>query len=116
ALLPVGAYAEMPELEVVPELAIAARGAVDTVIVVGECPLEEATEILLDGASRSSVALLKVLLHAKGLSPVLTPSAHGEGAARARGTTCALVIGDAAFGLKETAPHVTDLGAAWFQL
>lgn len=116
ALLPVGAYAEMPELEVVPELAIAARGAVDTVIVVGECPLEDATEILLDGASRSSVALLKVLLDAKGLSPVLTPSAHGEGAARAKGTTCALVIGDAAFGLKETAAHVTDLGAAWFQL
>jgi cyclic dehypoxanthinyl futalosine synthase len=116
ALLPVGAYAQMPELEVVPELAIAARGAVDTVIVVGECPLEQATEVLLDGASRSSVALLKVLLHAKGLSPTLTEVPHGEGAAQAVGTTCALVIGDAAFGLKDTAAHVTDLAAAWFQL
>jgi len=116
ALLPVGAYAQMPQLEVVPELAIAARGAVDTVIVVGECPLQQATEVLLDGASRTSIALLKVLLHARGLSPTLTPVEHGEGAARATGTTCALVIGDAAFGLKARAPHVTDLGAAWFEL
>lgn len=116
ALLPVGAYAQMPELEVVPELAIAARGAVETVVVIGHCPLEEATEILLDGASRTSVALLKVLLHAKGLSPTLTPTPHGEGAPAVTGTTCALVIGDAAFGLGEQFPHVTDLGSAWFQL
>ncbi len=116
ALLPVGAYAEMPELEVVPGLAIAARGKVETVVVVGHCPLEEASEVLLDGASRTSIALLKVLLHARGLTPTLTPVAHGEGAPAAMGTTCALVIGDAAFGLPERFPHVTDLAAAWFEL
>ncbi len=115
ALLPVGAYAAMPELEVVPELAIAGRGPVDTVLVVGEVPLAEATEILLDGASRTSVALLEVILAARGLSPRLTPAGHGVGADMAKGTVCALVIGDAAFGLNERFEHIVDLGAAWFQ-
>ncbi len=115
ALLPVAAYAQMPELEVVPGLAIAGRGPVDTVLVVSPCPLADATEILLDGASRTSVALLKVILAARGLQPQLTVAEHGTGADLAVGTTAALVIGDAAFGLAERFDHVLDLGAAWFQ-
>lgn len=116
ALLPVAAYAADPNLEVVPGLAIAGRGAVDTVVVASAQPLETLDTILLDGASRSSVALLKVLLAARGLSPELRPRAHGEGEAEVGGTTGALVIGDAAFGITERFPHVLDLCDAWFSL
>ena len=114
ALVPVAAYAEHPEWEVVPDCAIACRGPVHTVLVVGEVPLHEMTTIHLDTASRSSVLLLQVLLAGRGLGPELVPAPHGTGSARARGTEGALVIGDEAFGLAQRFPHVHDLGAAWF--
>jgi cyclic dehypoxanthinyl futalosine synthase len=116
ALVPVAAYLQHPEWEVVPECGIGCRGRVQTVIVVSDVPLSEVTRIHLDGASRSSVQLLTVLLRAWGLEPQLSPAAHGEGASRVRGTEAALVIGDAAFGLVDRFAHVTDLGEAWFQL
>jgi cyclic dehypoxanthinyl futalosine synthase len=56
-----------------------------------------------------------VLLRMAGLSPELVVAPHGEGAARIRGTDGALVIGDAAFGLADRFPFVTDLGELWFQ-
>ncbi len=115
ALVPVAALAEHPEWEVVPEVAIACRGAVQTVVVASEVPFEALERIHLDAASRSSVLLLRVLLRMAGLSPELVVAPHGEGAARIAGKDGALVIGDAAFGLADRFPFVTDLGELWFQ-
>ena len=67
ALVPVASYLEHPEWEVVPEVAIAARGAVQTVVVVSELPLAEVTTIHCDAASRSSLLLLRTLLATEGL-------------------------------------------------
>jgi len=115
ALVPVASYLEHPEWEVVPEVAIAVRGAVQTVVVISEVPLEEVTRIHLDSASRSSVLLLRTLLATKGLEPELVTAPHGEGEGRVGGTEAALVIGDAAFGL-ERFTHRIDLGALWLSL
>src|SRR5580704_13808383 len=61
-LIPVGAYAaSTEELRIVPGIAIASHGAVRTVLLVGEVPWTEMKEIALDGASRSSAMLLKLL-------------------------------------------------------
>jgi cyclic dehypoxanthinyl futalosine synthase len=114
ALVPVATLLDHPEWEVVPDVAIACRGAVQTVVVAAERPLEELERICLDDASRSSALLLRVLLAARGLSPVLETVPHGEGAAKVGGTTGALVIGDAAFGLAGRFAHTIDLGAEWF--
>jgi len=114
ALVPVATLLDHPEWEVVPDVAIACRGAVQTVIVAAERPLEDLARICLDDASRSSALLLRVLLAARGLSPVLETVPHGEGAARVGGDTGALVIGDAAFGLAGRFAHTVDLGAQWF--
>jgi cyclic dehypoxanthinyl futalosine synthase len=114
ALVPVAAYARHPEWEVVPDIAIACRGAVQTVVVVSEVPLEHVRRIHMDEASRTSAILLQILLRARGLEPTLVPAAHGTGAAAARGTDGALIIGDAAFGIGREFPHVLDLGAEWF--
>jgi cyclic dehypoxanthinyl futalosine synthase len=115
ALVPVAAYLEHPEWEVAAGLSIACRGPVETVVVAGEVPFEELEEIYLDGASRTSVLLLRVLLKAAGREPRLVPSNHGEGVAKIGGNAGALVIGDAAFGLKKEFRHVTDLGARWYE-
>ncbi|MFO0634981.1 MAG: CofH family radical SAM protein [Nannocystaceae bacterium] len=114
ALVPVATLLDNPQWEVVPDVAIACRGAVQTVVVVAQRPLSALTRIHLDGASRSSALLLRVLLASQGLSPELVVAPHGEGASRVRADEGALVIGDAAFGLAGRFPHVVDLGAQWF--
>jgi len=116
-LIPVGAYAaSTEELRIVPGIAIASHGAVRTVLLIGEVPWEEMKEIALDGASRSSAMLLKLLCHERGLAPHFREVAHDEVLGAARGTTGALVIGDAGFAAEARFPHVQDLGAAWHTL
>jgi cyclic dehypoxanthinyl futalosine synthase len=117
ALVPVASYVEHPEWEVVPGIGIGCRGAVETVVVVGERPIEELATLYLDGASRSSALLLRLLLHERGLQPELVSVPHGRGEALVRdsqGQAGALIIGDAAFGLRERFEHSWDLGEQWF--
>jgi cyclic dehypoxanthinyl futalosine synthase len=116
-LIPVGAYAaSAEELRIVPGIAIASHGAVRTVLLVGDVPWEQMTEIALDGASRSSAMLLKLLCHERGLAPQFREVAHDEVLSAAHGTTGALVIGDAGFAAGGRFAHVQDLGAAWLAL
>jgi cyclic dehypoxanthinyl futalosine synthase len=119
ALVPVASYVDHPQWEVVPGIGIGCRGAVETVIVCAEAPIETLEHIYLDGASRSSALLLRLLLHERGLAPRLERVDHGLGEALARasnGRAGALVIGDAAFGITARFPHVWDLGGKWFEL
>ncbi|MBL4683626.1 MAG: CofH family radical SAM protein, partial [Nannocystaceae bacterium] len=114
ALVPVAALLDHPEWEVVPEIAIAARGAVQTVVVASDVPLSEVRRIHLDMASRTSAALMRVILAERGLHPELIDAPHGAGADMIHETDGALVIGDAAFGLADHHSHILDLGDAWF--
>ena len=79
ALVPVASYVDHPEWEVVPGIGIGCRGAVETVVVVAERPIESLATIYLDGASRSSALLLRLLLHERGLTPELIAVPHGRG-------------------------------------
>ncbi|HXJ21909.1 MAG TPA: cyclic dehypoxanthinyl futalosine synthase [Polyangia bacterium] len=113
-LIPVGAYATSEtELRIVPGIAIASHGAVRTVLMVSEVPWEELEEIALDGASRSSALLLRLLCHERGLTPRFREVPHEEVLGVAGGRIGALVIGDAAFEAARRFPHVQDLGEAW---
>lgn len=115
ALVPVAAYLDNPEWEVVPGVAIGCQGSVETVVLVSEVPLEQIERIHLDDASRSSSLMLRVLLQEDGQVVEWCDAPHGEGSARVRGTDAALVIGDAAFGLRSEFTHVYDLGDLWFE-
>ena len=116
-LLPTASYAALPgELRVVPGVAIAGRGAVRTVLLVAQAPWEQLTSVALDGASRSSAALLKVLTRERGLDVSYDEVDHDEVLAAAEGTRGALVIGDAGFTAAERYPHVYDLGREWADL
>jgi cyclic dehypoxanthinyl futalosine synthase len=119
ALLPTASYREIEastDLRAVPGVAISSFGDVRTVVLVGDVPWHEMTEIALDGASRSSAALVRMLSHERGLTPRFVDVAHREVDTAARGHTGALVIGDAAFAVAERYPHVDDLGGAWKRL
>jgi cyclic dehypoxanthinyl futalosine synthase len=117
ALLPFGSYAAFAdELRIVPGIAVAGRGPVRTVLLAGEVPFEEMTGIALDGASRSSAMLLRLLAKERGLAPSFEEVPHDDVARAATGRRGALVIGDAGFEIPDRYPHVYDLGREWTAL
>jgi cyclic dehypoxanthinyl futalosine synthase len=117
ALLPLASYAgSADELRVVPGVAVAGRGPVRTVLLVGEVPWEEMESIALDAASRSSAMLLRLLSRERGLTPSFDEVDHDQVTAAPGGRRGALIIGDAGFAAAERHPHVYDLGREWTRM
>ncbi len=118
ALMPSASYALLNqdgsmELRAVPGIAIAGYGPVRTVLLIGDVPWNDMTEIALDGASRSSAMLLRLLCRDRGVTPRFREVPHDEILAAATGTTGALVIGDAGFEAATARKHMVDLGEEW---
>ena len=61
ALLPVASAATLGDLDLL-DLGIATRGAVRSVVVVGERPIDSLDTIVVDASSRTSVVLARLLL------------------------------------------------------
>jgi chorismate dehydratase len=100
---------------IVPGIAIASRGPVRSVRLFHRGPLESARSVALDTSSRSSAALVRVLLHARlGRDPEYVPMAPGLGAMLAQ-ADAALLIGDPALD-QETDVAALDLGEEWTRL
>ena len=116
ALMPSASYADLGasmELRAVPGIAVAGYGPVRTVLLIGDVPWNDMTEIALDGASRSSAMLLRLLCRDRGVTPRFREVPHDEILAAATGTTGALVIGDAGFAAATARKHMVDLGEEW---
>ena len=92
------------------------HGAVRTVKVFSKDPLEQAVEIAVDRGSRSSVALLRVLLgEMYGTEPDLHVCEPRPEALFTHYDTV-LVIGDRADEVDQAGLHVYDLGEMWHEL
>ena len=118
ALVPVASALADGDFRIVPGFCIGAMGPVDSVLIVAETPPEQWTRLALDGVSRSSVALARVLLAGplKGrVRPdlVVEDVAAGTGVDVARGTVASVVIGDVARDLPARLTHRLDLAAEW---
>ena len=62
-IIPVAAYASIPDLVVIPDIAIAARGPVRSILLISKVPVEQMRRVAVDTSSRTSVALLQVLFN-----------------------------------------------------
>jgi len=60
-IIPAAAYAQIPGLQIIPEVAIASRRAVRSILLVSQIPVELVRTVALDTSSMTSVALTKVL-------------------------------------------------------
>jgi len=109
ALLPVASAATLGGLELL-DLGIVAHGAVRSVVVVGERPIESLDTLAIDASSRTSVVLARLLFGKKVRTMARSPA---DAIASVRGSVGALVIGDPAIDLAERFPHSLDLGEAW---
>jgi cyclic dehypoxanthinyl futalosine synthase len=116
ALMPVAAAASIGDLRLVRGCAIGARGAVRSVVIAGDKPIDSLEEIAVDLSSRTSVVLARLLLRARtGREPRLVGCSPHEAIASIGGSRGALVIGDPALEMEGRFPHVLDLGRAWLE-
>ena len=99
------------------EWGIVSRGPVHSVLLVSDSPLEEIDTIYLDPASRSSAALLRILIHSRSVELYERIEFKIGGIEQIKGGISSrvgyLVIGDRALHLKEQFFHVLDLGQWW---
>jgi chorismate dehydratase len=98
--------------DIVPGVAIGSRGAVRSVSLYLSRPLEEVRRVALDTSSRTSVALVKVVLRERlGRDPEYVPMAPALVDMLAS-ADAALIIGDAALEQESPIPRL-DLGEEW---
>jgi chorismate dehydratase len=99
---------------IVPGIAIGSRGAVRSVVLLHAVPLERIQRVVLDTSSRTSVALVKILLRARlGRDPEYVAAAPDPDAMLTK-ADAALLIGDPALYYDGPAQRL-DLGQAWLE-
>ena len=115
-LVPVAAISALSEHYIVSDYCISCDGEVSSVCLFSDVPLQEIESILLDYQSRTSVALLKILLkdHWK-INPELITGTEGY-ESKIAGKTAGLIIGDRALEQKGSKKHIYDLGLAWKEM
>ncbi len=113
ALMPVAGIPQLAHAHIVSDYCIGAEDEVRTVCVFAQRPIEALTHLYLDYQSRTSVALVQLLLrHYWQKELVLLPGRPGF-ERKIEGTTGALVIGDRTIALEREMPYAYDLARAW---
>ena len=115
-LVPVAVIPQLPEAHIIADYCIGCDGEVATVCLFSEVLLHEISSILLDYQSRTSVALLKLLLKEHWhISPELIDAKPGY-ENDIGGKVAGLVIGDLAFDMHRKSAYSYDLGQAWKEM
>lgn len=112
-LVPVAIIPFLKEYHIISDYGIGCDGEVASVCLFSDVPLHDITTILLDYQSRTSVALLKVLLkeHWK-IAPELVAGINNF-EQQIKGNIAGLVIGDRALLQRGNHKFIYDLGLAW---
>jgi chorismate dehydratase len=115
-LIPSIEVQRIPNLKILPDLCVAARHEVRSVLLVSRCPLPEIKRVALDQNSRTSVALLRILLRERyGLDPEYIHE-RPDPERMLSEADAALVIGDPALKVDRDRYLITDLAAEWNEL
>ncbi|MEL6274048.1 MAG: menaquinone biosynthesis protein, partial [Bacteroidota bacterium] len=113
ALVPVAILPELPNYQLLGDYCIGTVGAVKTVCIYGDVPIEKMDAIYLDFHSRTSAMLTRLLLEEYWQhSPQLLPTQEGY-IDNIGGTTGGLIIGDRTIGLEKQFQYIYDLGDIW---
>lgn len=114
-IIPAAAYAEIPGLQVLPDVAIASRRAVRSILLVSQVPVEKIRTVALDTSSMTSVALTKILFE-KWLGGGRTFTSMAPDLDRMLATHDAgLLIGDPALKVDRARYHTLDLAEEWIR-
>jgi chorismate dehydratase len=114
-IIPAAAYAQIPGLQVLPDVAIASRRAVRSILLVSKVPLEKVRRVALDTSSMTSVALTKILFEKwLGGGRSFTPMAPDIDKMLAE-HDAGLVIGDPALKIDRSRYQAIDLAEEWIR-
>jgi chorismate dehydratase len=114
-IIPVAAYTQIPGLQILPDVAIASRRAVRSILLVSQIPVELVRTVALDTSSMTSVALAKILFEKwLGGGRTFTPM---EPDIEKMLDCCdaGLVIGDPALQVDRRRYHTLDLAEEWIR-
>jgi len=112
-LVPVAIIPKLNDYYINTDYCIGCDGAVASVCLFSEVPLEKIEKVLLDYQSRTSVQLVKILLKEYWKIDPMLEDAKEDFREYIDGTTAGLVIGDRALEQRKHSAYIYDLGEAW---
>lgn len=115
-IIPAIAYNSIPDLAIIPEVAIAARGPVQSILLISKVPVEKIRTVATDDSSLTSVALAKVLFSKWWGGGRKFRSLPPELPSMLRECDAALIIGDPALKVDRSRYQVLDLAEEWRRL
>lgn len=115
ALVPVAIIPKLKEYHIISDYCIGAEGPVASVCLFSDVPMNEIKRIYLDYQSRTSVALLKVLVREYWKLDVELIETTDVYQDKIKGTDAGLVIGDRALEQRHVSPFIYDLAEHWMR-
>lgn len=112
-LVPVAIKPLLPQSFIQSRWCIGAVGPVASVCLFSQVPLQQVDTVLLDYQSRTSVALVQVLMRHYWQKEVQWLPAYPGFENDISGTTAAVVIGDRTFHMHQRCQYAYDLAEAW---
>ena len=107
-IIPIAALAAMDDYQLIGDYCIGSDGAVDSVFIFSEKPIEEIQTLRLDPQSRTSNGLARILLkHYWKVDVTLVNDTEAD---------AYVLIGDRTFGKKDLVPYAYDLGHYWKEM
>jgi chorismate dehydratase len=114
-IIPAAAYTLIPGLKILPDVAIASRRPVRSILLVSKVPIEKARTVALDTSSMTSVALIKILFEKwLGGGRIFAPMPPQIDKMLAE-HDAALVIGDPALQIDRSQYFSLDLAEEWIR-
>jgi chorismate dehydratase len=114
-IIPAAAYTQIHNLAIIPDIAIASRRPVRSILLVSRTPIDEVRTVALDRSSMTSVALTRVLFEKwLGGGRTFAPMAPDLNQMLAR-HDAALVIGDPALQVDRSRYQTLDLAEEWIR-
>lgn len=115
-LIPAAAIPLVKDAAIVTDFCIGCNGEVASVALFSDVPVNEVKTVLLDYQSKTSVALLKILLKEHWKIAVDFTEGYPGYEKQITGTTAGLVIGDRAFNQAKKSKYKYDLGLVWKEM
>ena len=114
ALIPVAALVDIKAHYIVSDFCIGCEGAVKTVCLYSNSPIEDINRIYLDVHSRTSVALVKILINDYWKKSEMDyKPIYKIGEEIIEDEAALLAIGDKTIGMEEKYTYIYDLGEVW---
>ena len=112
-IIPAAAYTTIPDLVIIPDIAIAARNAVRSILLVSRMPVDRVRTVALDTSSMTSVALARILFAKwRGGARAYFPMSPDLDSMLAK-CDAALLIGDPALQVDREQYVTLDLAEEW---